>query len=73
MSTLETASSQPPFTKLLRKPAVLARVGLSDTTLWRLERAGQFPQSIRISAGAVAWREQDVEDWIVARVEAGRR
>ena len=66
MST-QTPTANP--TKLLRKPAVLARIGLSDTTVWRMERAGQFPKSIRISPGAVAWRESDVENWIAARME----
>lgn len=57
-------------TRLLRKPAVLDRVALSDTTIWRLERAGKFPKSIRISPGAVAWREGDIERWITERAEA---
>ena len=62
----------PAFTRLLRKPAVLERVALSDTTIWRLERAGKFPHSIRISPGAVAWREADIEAWIAERAEASR-
>ena len=60
------------FTRLLRKRAVLERVALSDTTIWRLQRAGRFPRSIRISPGAVAWRESDIEAWIAERAEAGR-
>ncbi len=60
-------------TRLLRKPDVLARVPFSDTTLWRAVRAGRFPAAIKISANAVAWREQDVEQWIAQRAaEAGR-
>ena len=57
-------------TRLLRKPIVLDRVGLSATTIWRLERAGKFPRSIRISPGAVAWREADIEAWIAERAKA---
>ena len=70
MSTHDVAHEP---TRLLRKPAVLERVGLSDTTIWRLERAGKFPKSIRISAGAVAWREADIEAWIAERIAASRR
>ncbi len=63
----------PPAEKFLRKPAVFDRVGLSDTTVWRLARAGKFPKPIRISPGAVAWLESDIDDWISARcAEAGR-
>lgn len=62
----------PSPTRLLRKPAVIERVALSDTTIWRLARAGKFPRAIRISPGAVAWREADIEAWIALRAEASR-
>lgn len=60
-------------TRLLRRPAVLDRVGVSYTTLWRMYRSGQFPAPIQISAGAVGWRESDVTDWIASRVGAAGR
>lgn len=69
MSTPEVSREH---TRLLRKPAVLERVALSDTTVWRLERAGKFPRSIKLSAGAVAWRENDIEAWIQERAAASR-
>ncbi len=69
MQTHETSTGP---TRLIRKPAVIERVALSDTTIWRLERAGKFPHSIRISPGAVAWRESDIEQWITERAEASR-
>jgi len=72
MSTQAIAPDQP-HSKLLRKPAVLARVGLSDTTVWRLEKAGKFPASIRISAGAVAWKESAIEAWIGEREAEAKR
>ncbi|MEP7307655.1 MAG: AlpA family phage regulatory protein [Acidobacteriota bacterium] len=69
-ATYREQQSQPATpTRLLRKPVVLERLGFSDTTLWRLERSGQFPRSIRISANAVAWREADIEEWIRQRVQ----
>ena len=69
MQTLETSPSP---TRLLRKRAVIERVALSGTTIWRLERVGKFPRSIQISPGAVAWREADIEMWITQRAESGR-
>jgi prophage regulatory protein len=57
---------------LLRQPAVLARIGLSKSTLWELVRRGQFPRPVRISSRAVAWRSSEVERWIAERTEAGR-
>ena len=38
-----------------------ASQGISDTTLWRLERSGNFPRSIQISPGRVGYRESDIE------------
>ena len=54
--------------KLLRFPAVRERTGLSRSTIWRLERHGDFPQHRRISANAVAWVEGEVMGWIQSKI-----
>jgi len=59
-------------TKIIRKSHVLDRVGVSGTTLWRMERRGEFPPHVRISTGAVGWLESDVEQWIRSRAEGSR-
>jgi prophage regulatory protein len=53
--------------RILRKPAVIAMVGLSYTTLWRQYRAGRFPAPVRLSPGAVGWRESDITAWLASR------
>ena len=53
--------------RLLRFPAVRERVGLSRSTVWRLERRGEFPKHRRISANAVAWVDEEVMTWIRSR------
>lgn len=51
--------------KLLRKPAVLSRTGLSDSTLYRLMAAGRFPRPVKLAGTRlVAWRSDDVSRWI---------
>jgi prophage regulatory protein len=55
--------------KLLRFPAVRERTGLSRSTIWRLERRGEFPKHHRISPNVVAWVEEDVAEWIERRVK----
>lgn len=55
---------------LLRFPEVKRRTGLSRSTIWRLERRGEFPRHCRISSGAVAWLESEVSEWMR---DAGRR
>ena len=54
--------------KLLRFPTVRERTGLSRSTIWRLERQGDFPKHRRITANVVAWVEEEVMSWIHAKV-----
>ena len=54
--------------RFLRFLAVRARTGLSRTTIWRLERQGDFPRHRRISRNAVAWAEHEVADWIRSKL-----
>ena len=58
--------------RLLSWPEVRARVPLCRATIYRLRLAGLFPQPVRISPHRVAWRESDIEAWIVARAGVGR-
>lgn len=54
--------------RLLRFPKVRERTGLSRSTIWRLERRGEFPHHRRISPNAVAWVEHEISNWIRARI-----
>jgi prophage regulatory protein len=56
--------------KLLRFPAVRERTGLSWSTIWRLERRGEFPKHHRIAPNVLAWTEEEVSCWIESRVGA---
>ena len=56
--------------KLLRFPAVRERTGLSRSTIWRLERRGEFPKHHRIAPNIVAWSEPEVSRWIEERLGA---
>ena len=42
-------------------------VPLSDTTIWRMERRGEFPHRIAISEKRVAWRRSEIESWLQGR------
>lgn len=66
--------SRPPGAYLSWKQ-VGPRVGISRTTAWRLQKAGEFPRPYVISAGRVAYREGEVEAWKASRAhreEGGR-
>ena len=55
---------------LLRMPQVMKMVGVSNTTIWRMEKAGLFPARKRISAGAVGWLASEVVAWLESRQAA---
>lgn len=50
--------------RLLRFKEVLSKIGLSRTSLWRLERKGLFPKRRAIGPNSVAWIEKEIDNWI---------
>ena len=44
--------------------------GLSRSTTFRLEKLGQFPKRVKLSAGAVGYRLSEVMAWLEARQAA---
>ena len=49
--------------RFLRLPEVLARTGLSRSTIYvRLEQ-GRFPRPVSLGARAVGWIEAEVDEW----------
>ena len=65
--TREMSSSVP--LRLLRFGEVRKRTGLSRSTIWRMERSGIFPRRIKVSVNVVAWREDEVSDWIASKIQ----
>ena len=57
--------------RFIRLNAVRDRTGLSRSTIWRLERRGDFPKHRRISLNAVGWLEAEVDEWVLSRERAG--
>lgn len=56
--------------RLLRLREVLARCGLSRSTLYRQMGEGAFPRPLRVGVRAVRWREAEIEDWLASRPRA---
>jgi prophage regulatory protein len=56
--------------RLLRLKDVLKLTGLSATTIWRKENSGIFPGRIKLGENSVAWLENEVADWIDAKILA---
>ncbi|WP_419861882.1 helix-turn-helix transcriptional regulator [Candidatus Palauibacter sp.] len=58
--------------RLLRLPEVLARTGLSRSTIYvRLEQ-GRFPRPVSLGVRAVGWIESEVDEWIRERIAESR-
>jgi prophage regulatory protein len=51
--------------RLLSKPEMLDRIGLSFPTVWNLMREGKFPRSV-VLGNKTAWVESEIEAWIAA-------
>jgi prophage regulatory protein len=50
--------------RILRIKAVLARTGLSRSTLYRKIQNGSFPRQVRISTRCAGWRESAINAWM---------
>jgi prophage regulatory protein len=64
--------------RLIRLPEVLARTGLSRSSVYaRIKADGSFPAPVDLGTGhAVAWVEEEVDSWIakrIARRDSGER
>ena len=56
-----------PDTHILRLPALVARVGLSQATIYRMISNGEFPRSVQIGVRATGWRSDEIEEWLASR------
>ena len=56
---------------LIRLPHVETKTGLKKSTIYAGVKEKTFPSPVRLSARAVAWREDDIDQWINARVTTG--
>lgn len=52
---------------ILRTAKLQTYVGLSRTTIWRLEKSGQFPKRVRLGQNSVGWLKGDVDTWLESR------
>lgn len=48
---------------VLRMPDILALLGISKATLYRMVEEGQFPAPFKISQRLNGWRLSDIQAW----------
>jgi prophage regulatory protein len=56
--------------RFLKLDDVMARLGVSRSTIWRLTQSGDFPRSIAISRGRKGWLKSHVDAWIADRLRS---
>lgn len=50
--------------RIIRRRTVLARTGLSRSTMYRKIAEGTFPAQIKISVKGAGWRESEINQWV---------
>lgn len=50
--------------KILRPKDIQKIIGLSRTTIWRLEQRGLFPLRRQLGARIVGWLEGEISAWL---------
>ncbi len=53
--------------RVIRKPELFSMIGLSDATIWRLEKKGKFPQRISLGGNSVGWFDTEINDWLAKK------
>ena len=56
-----------PITRLIRLREVQHRVGLGRSTIYRWMAEGRFPKPVHLGGHAVAWSQDELDDWIAQR------
>lgn len=57
----------PPLEPMLSMQQVRELVPVSHSQLYRLIKAGDFPDPIRIGRSRIAWFRSDIADWMARR------
>lgn len=55
--------------RIIRLTEVLANTGLARSTVYKYVADGSFPKPISLGDRAVGWVENEVQEWVLARIE----
>lgn len=61
------ANAQPPLRRTIKKTDLRKMVPLADSTIWEMERRGEFPQRFLLTPRCVVWDLGEVEAWLEHR------
>jgi prophage regulatory protein len=58
------------MSRAIRREELRRIVPLGDTTIYEMERRGEFPRRFNLTARCVVWDLTEVEAWLAARKQA---
>jgi prophage regulatory protein len=58
---------------ILRLPDVIARVGLSRSSIYLALSRNDFPSQVRLGLRSVGWLESDIDEWVRRRAVVLRK
>ncbi|EPD42369.1 MULTISPECIES: helix-turn-helix transcriptional regulator [Delftia] len=61
-----------PFRRTIRRRELRQMVPLAETTIYEMERRGEFPRRFNLTPRCVVWDLAEVEVWIEERKQAPR-
>lgn len=61
-----------PFRRTIRRHELRQIVPLAETTIYEMERRGEFPRRFNLTPRCVVWDLAEVEAWIETRKQAPR-
>lgn len=61
-----------PFRRTIRRHELRQIVPLAETTIYEMERRGEFPRRFNLTPRCVVWDLAEVEAWIAERKQAPR-
>lgn len=56
--------------RIIRQPEVSNSTGLARSTIYKYIAEGAFPKPVPLGGQSVGWVEQEVQEWILARIQA---
>ena len=64
MQSLEILLNRPLEGRLIRAREISYRLGVSVPTIYHWEKIDGFPKRIRLGPNAVAWKGEEIQEWI---------
>lgn len=59
--------------RTIRRDELRTIVPLSDSTIYEMEKRNEFPHRFSLTARCVVWDYDEVQAWLKAKKEAGKR